>query len=59
MPDVDISKEFFYIKKLHKVIKGRNRNHFKLTSVVGRRSDAFVYVLSGTCYEGRKISLLF
>ena len=49
MPDVDISREFFYIKKLHKVIKGRNRNHFKLTSVVGRRSDAFVYVLSGTC----------
>ena len=57
MEAVSIAEEFFYAKKLYTVIRGKNRNHYKITEVIGRHSDAFVYVLAGTCtysFENRQ-----
>lgn len=37
------------IKDIYRVLRSRNRTHHKLIGVNNRHSDAFVYVLSGSC----------
>ena len=49
MSQNDITKECLYIQKLINVIKAQNKNHHKLLNVNERHSDAFVYILSGSC----------
>ncbi len=49
MSETDILKENFYIKKIINVIKNENRFTHKLLKVNSRHSDAFVYILSGSC----------
>ena len=49
MKTIDISEENLIIKSLISVIKGKNTKHHKNLLVNGRRSDAFVYFLSGRC----------
>jgi AraC-like DNA-binding protein len=49
MDTVDILHENLCIRKIITVIKGENPHHHKLLSVNGRHSDAFVYVISGSC----------
>ncbi len=45
----EIMKESFYIKNIIAVIKGKFSNGQKTIEVINRRSDAFVYILSGSC----------
>ncbi len=48
----DITSGILNISKLINVIKSGNNNHHKLLTVNCRHSDAFVYVISGSCsYE--------
>lgn len=49
MSDLDISKHNLYIHKFVRVIKNQNLNAHKEIKVNGRHSDAFVYILSGSC----------
>lgn len=49
MSKLDITVGGLYVSKLINVIKSRNRNHHKLLNVNCRHSDAFVYILSGSC----------
>ena len=49
MEYISIANNFFCIKQIFKVMRGKNKNHHKITSVNGRHSDAFVFVLSGEC----------
>ena len=49
MNKIDIIHENLCIKKIITVIQGQNTNHHKWLSVKSRHSDAFVYVISGTC----------
>ena len=49
MDKIDIANENLCIKKLISVIKGENSVHHKTLSVSGRHSDAFVYIMSGSC----------
>jgi len=52
MNKTEISLGGLYINKLINVIRSQNRNHHKLLKVNCRHSDAFVYVISGSCsYE--------
>lgn len=46
---VDISRTNLYIGKLIKVVKSRNSVYHKPICVNGRHSDAFVYIISGSC----------
>ena len=48
----DITKNNLYIKRIINVIQSSNKSHHKLLNVKCRHSDAFVYILSGSCtYE--------
>ena len=49
MKKIDIMQESLCIKNIISVIQGRNRNHHKLLKISARHSDAFVYVISGSC----------
>lgn len=49
MKKTDIMQESLCIKKIISVIQSNNTQIHKLLSVEGRHSDAFVYVLSGSC----------
>ena len=42
-------QENLCIQKIITVIQGKNPNHHKLLTVKSRHSDAFVYVISGSC----------
>ena len=46
---IDIIQENLCIKKIITVIQGKNEKHHKLLTVKSRHSDAFVYVISGSC----------
>ena len=53
---IDIMHENLCIRKIIAVIKGENPHYHKLLAVNGRHSDAFVYVISGSCtyrFEGK------
>lgn len=45
----DILEQALVIKNIIAVIKGHNPNCRKLMKRIGRHSDAFVYILSGSC----------
>lgn len=49
MERLNIIYENLCIKQIIRVIKNHNSKHHKLLTVNGRYSDAFVYVLSGSC----------
>ena len=49
MGKVDIATSQLFFKKLISVIKSEINNHTKPIYVRGRHSDAFVYILSGSC----------
>ena len=49
MKKTDIMQENLCIQKIITVIQGKNPNHHKLLTVKSRHSDAFVYVMSGSC----------
>ena len=49
MDKTDIMHENLCIEKIIAVIRGENPHQHKLLSVDGRHSDAFVYVISGSC----------
>ena len=49
MAKTDILQENLCIRRLLTVIKGKNPQHHKLLSNRERHSDAFVYVISGSC----------
>ena len=49
MNKTDIMQECLCIKKIISVIQGKNTQHHKLLGVEGRHSDAFVYVICGSC----------
>ncbi len=49
MKKTDIMQESLCIQKIITVIQGKNPNHHKLLTVKSRHSDAFVYVISGSC----------
>lgn len=49
MPNIDISKNNLFIHKFIRVIQNQNLNSQKPIQVNGRLSDAFVYILSGSC----------
>ena len=61
MCQIDITKKNLYIHKIINVIKSKNNNHHKLLHIRCRHSDAFVYVLSGSCTydcpEGNKFTV--
>lgn len=46
---IDISHSNLYIGKIINVIKSQNTNHHKLLTVDSRHSDAFVYIIYGSC----------
>ncbi len=48
----DITKNNLYIKKIINVIQSTHKLHHKLLHVKSRYSDAFVYILSGSCTYG-------
>lgn len=52
MCQIDITKKNLYIHKIINVIKSKNNNHHKLLHNKCRHSDAFVYILSGSCTYG-------
>lgn len=45
----DIARNNLYISKIINVIKSNNNNHSKLLHAKSRHSDAFVYIISGSC----------
>lgn len=49
MKKINIIQENLCIKKIITVIQGKNEKHHKLLNVKSRHSDAFVYVISGSC----------
>lgn len=49
MEKLDITQENLCIKKIISVIQGKNSNHHKLLRTNERHSDAFVYIISGSC----------
>lgn len=49
MKKTDIMQENLCIQKIITVIQGKNPNHHKLLTLKSRHSDAFVYVISGSC----------
>ncbi len=49
MEQTDITQSKLYIKNVINVVKASNKNHHKLMLISGRHSDAFVYILSGSC----------
>lgn len=49
MEKMNILQENLCIKKIISVIRGQNSHHHKLLAVKGRHSDAFVYVIEGSC----------
>ena len=49
MKKTDIMQENLCIQKIITVIQGKNPNHHKLLTIKSRHSDAFVYVISGSC----------
>ena len=49
MCKIDITKDNLYIAKCMNVIKSKSNLHHKLLHVKCRHSDAFVYILSGSC----------
>ena len=49
MKKTDIMQENLCIQKIITVIQGKNEKHHKLLTVKSRHSDAFVYVISGSC----------
>ncbi len=49
MNEIDITQKNLYIKKLINVIKSANPNIKKLLSRKNRHSDAFIYIISGSC----------
>ena len=49
MKKINIIQETLCIKKIITVIQGKNEKHHKLLNVKSRHSDAFVYVISGSC----------
>ena len=49
MKKIDIMQENLCIQKIITVIQGKNPNYHKLLTVKSRHSDAFVYVISGSC----------
>ncbi len=49
MKKTDIIQENLCIKRIISVIRGNNVYHHKLLKVDSRHSDAFVYVISGSC----------
>ena len=49
MQKENIVKNNFYIKRILKVIKSKNKKHHKILTVKSRHSDAFVYIISGAC----------
>ena len=49
MKKTDIMQENLCIQKIITVIQGKNPIHHKLLTVKSRHSDAFVYVISGSC----------
>ena len=49
MKKIDIMQESLCIQKIISVVQGKNPNHHKTLYVNGRHSDAFVYVISGSC----------
>lgn len=46
---IEVDQNNLYIQKLLAVIKGHNTRHHKLLKCESRHSDAFVYILSGSC----------
>ena len=46
---INIEKETIYIKKIISVLKSELTNKMKLRPVDGRFSDAFIYIISGSC----------
>lgn len=49
MKKTDITQSNLYISNVINVIKASNNQHHKLLKINGRHSDAFVYILSGSC----------
>ena len=49
MSKVNITREALAISEILRVIKNNNAHHHKAISVKERHSDAFVYVISGSC----------
>jgi len=49
MSKTDILHNNLYITKIRNVIKSFNKQYNKLLYVKSRRSDAFVYIISGSC----------
>ena len=49
MQKVDISQKKLYFKKIINVIKSEINNHPKPLKTDSRRSDAFIYIISGNC----------
>lgn len=45
----DITREGLYIGRVHNVISTSNRRHHRNLRVASRHSDAFVYIISGSC----------
>ena len=61
MKKIDILRENLCIHKIIAVVKGHNPHLHKLSKVNGRRCDAFVYILSGSCTyrfdDGREMTV--
>lgn len=49
MKKIEIEKQPLFIRKIKRVIQTQNRNHHKNLPVEDRHSDAFVYILEGSC----------
>ena len=49
MKKTDIMQERLCIQKIISVVQGKNPHHHKTLHINGRHSDAFVYVISGSC----------
>lgn len=49
MKKTDITQTNLYIKNVINVIKASNKNQHKLLHINERHSDAFVYIISGSC----------
>ena len=49
MKKINILQENLCIKKIISVTQGKNLNHHKLLTINGRHSDAFIYIVSGSC----------
>ena len=49
MNKIDITHSRLCIKRIISVVKGENLYQHKLMTVKGRHSDAFVYILAGSC----------